>query len=107
MRPSPAGRPSCRPSQSFSPHDALIGRVVRLRLRPETDRVVDELWAAGFALAESAEVAVSGAPLTVALGDQVVTAGRRLWTALDGADELYCSLASMCSTKTCASGSGS
>ena len=72
--------------------------MVRLHLQPEMDRIIDELWAAGFALAELADATVDGAPITIALGDQIVTAGRRLWIALDAADEMYCSLARICST---------
>lgn len=100
MRPSPSRRTSSRPNPRLASSEALVGRIVRLRVVPEMDRVVDQLWQAGFALAELAEVAVSGAPITVALGDQVVTAGRRLWTALDSADEIYCSLAHLCSFPT-------
>ncbi len=78
--------------------DALLGRIVRLQLRPMLDEALDALWSSGFTLVEAAESLATCSPLTRDRAERVEDASEELWRSLDAADELYCALAHLCAS---------
>lgn len=84
--------PNSRPPSS----DALLGRIVRVKLRGELDRALDAIWGAGFALLEAAEAVLERDPHHTQLVDELDVAGEALWRSLETSDRVYCGLAQLC-----------
>ena len=84
--------PNTRPAS-----DALLGRIVRVRVRGELDRALDAIWGAGFALIEAVDAVLERDPhRSQQLSLELDAAEDALWRSLETSDRIYCGLAQLC-----------
>ncbi|MDA8295246.1 MAG: hypothetical protein M0004_01435 [Actinomycetota bacterium] len=78
--------------------DAFLGRMLRLKVVPALDDVLNAIWGTGFELIEAAEAALALPGLDLAANEQFEAASDQLWRSLEIADRLYCELEHLCAS---------